>query len=214
MSYRDDHDAALARIDALEVELERLQRETPPAAPPPPARRPSRTLTLVAGVAGTLAAFALIGVFVPEAPHPAPAQPMPAQIALDPGDRAALRLCLDMIETKHVTGLDEYSTDPHGTARPVAPIVAVGTACRDELARLAQNSSLDDAQREAVTAWQADEDELAGAISRLVVYYESDPYKLDGYQTAPQVWRELDLARTERDQLIAKLDARLRPLLR
>jgi hypothetical protein len=185
MSYRNDHDAALARIDALEAELAKLRTPEPP--PVPRSRWPR-----VLGVLVPLSLMAVSGVFG-YASRPHKAAP-PAAETREPD----LRACKSAIA--HVSGFDAATADPHATApRDVHAIEPTGAACRSELASLAQDLRLTQQQRDALRRWSATEDELAGDISRIVVYYDSDPYKLDGYTTAGQLWKEYDAAVHSRD---------------
>ena len=51
-----------------------------------------------------------------------------------------------------------------------------------------------------LTQWVTHEDELAGAIARIETYYASDPYQLDNYTSAPQLWDEYERAHKRRDE--------------
>lgn len=179
MSYRNDHDAALARVDALEAELHHmaLEYEKLRTATPAPAAPRRRVWAAIAITAGALSAFA-----IPIGAHLAASNAPPApSIAPTPAAPFDLGACVRAIHMP--PQLDATRTDPHGAAQPVEPIVASIAPCRMQL---------------APGAWRDAEDQLAGAVSRIVVYYEHDPYALDGYRTARQLWREYDDALAHR----------------
>jgi len=214
MSYRNDHDAALARVDALETELEQMAvayEKTRAALAETQPVRPARTyggfaaaiigLTTVAAGVG-LAFTRTRGADVAEAP-------VAVAVAPSPYDSSALTAdlvtCLAGVEASmhSSTRFDADTTDPRGAlARSPQPIIAIGAGCRPALDKAVADTSLDAETRALLGRWVAREDELAGAIGRITVYYGSDPYVLDGYATAGQLWRELDRARESRDALI------------
>jgi hypothetical protein len=206
MSYRNDHDAALHRVDALEGELARLRKLHDKTETPPPKKAPTRTGLFVASLligACTVAVaarsfragFADASVYEPE----------PVQAAS--GHPAGLRACADAIRSP-AARFDAITTDPRrGTAEPVSAIVPTGATCRDTMRGWAGTTNRDLIER--VGVWAASEDQLAGAISRILVYYESDPYLLDNYATAAQLWREYDAAISARDRALV----RVRPIL-
>ena len=194
MTYRNDHDAALARIDSLEQELELAK--VPPPAPMPPKQYATR----VAIVASLLAAIAG-GAWVyqretSQRPSRDVAITEPAA-RVTPVDR--LRHCLGVVQSARTEGYDARTTDPHGRARSVDGIEAIGAPCRRELADVVTTIGLTPEQRAAFQRWLAAEDTLAGDLSRIQVYYANDPYKLDNYSTAPQLWREFQTDRAARD---------------
>ena len=199
MSYRNDHDAALARVDALEQEVAKL-RASAPAAPHKEHGNASRggmpvlavagsLVALVAGIAGGVA----IAIGNEDASPRIEAQPP----VVESVSRETLTACATAIAARPAL-LDADNTDPH-RAQPVSvgSLHRTGAACRDELRAMAATASR--GERDALGKWAAAEDELAGTISRIQVYYSSDPYKLDGYATAKQLWVEYDRALDGRD---------------
>src|SRR5260221_12203953 len=175
MSYRNDHDAALARIDDLEAELERLNTPEPPKPPRAP-KLPAILALLSIVVASTAGAVVALE-------HDARVRAEPVATAPIAPDPMACRQAIS-----RVYGFDARSTDPHAaTPRDVSQIVASGAPCREQLPE---------------GRWRAAEDELAGAISRIVVYYRNDPYALDNYVTAPQLWKEYNAAIAARDHVL------------
>lgn len=196
MSYRNDHEAALARIDALEQEVATLRAiPTTPVAP----RRRSRgwlvlaasTAAIVGGVIGGVA----VGLAADTTPHPR------HPLASSPVDRTFIKWCADAIQP--APQLDEERTDPRAE-RPVAvePIGRTGAPCRAELRELLATPALSPDERDALWKWVVQEDELAGAISRIEVYYGNDPYTLDHYASARQLWVEYDRAYFSRNRAL------------
>jgi hypothetical protein len=111
----------------------------------------------------------------------------------------SLRPCLVTVLGTNGDGFDARTTDPHANGRSVAPIEKVVASCRRELAEITNAIGLTDQQRGAFQRWLAAEDTLAGDVSRIVVYYTNDPYQLDNYSTASQLWREYETDRAARD---------------
>ncbi len=214
MSYRNDHDAALLRVDALEAELETLrlayerQREKDDADKPPPKRK-SRTAWIVAGGVLSLTAGTAIGAVALFHATSRTEQSAEAAISIETGgrpaidDRSQLRDCRAAITPLTMRRTAE-TADPHGTHLPVAPIADSAAPCRSLLAA-ADHLDIDPALRELVAKWSRAEDELTGCISRTLVYYASDPYAADGYRSAPQLWKEYDRAITARDVVLEQL---------
>jgi hypothetical protein len=201
MTYRNDHEAALARIDSLEHELAGLRDKTPATAAP---RRRKRTGLVVAGAMAALGFGVLGGVALVVASNAPPRRPA----AEAPVGRDFIVWCADAIQPGPV--LDAEHTDPRAT-HPVTvePIGHTGAPCRDELRRYLDTPDLSSEERDALWKWAIAEDELAGATSRIEVYYASDPYKLDSYSTANQLWLEYDRAYFSRNRaLVAWRDAR------
>jgi hypothetical protein len=202
MSYRNDHDAALARIAALEDELEQVRKATPPVPTPAPVRRRwGRVMLGIGSAAFALATVTMVTVAVvprhKRAEVPSMSAPAPAMQV----DVATLRACRNAIT--HVSGLDARTTDPHAeTPRSVGELDAVGARCRAELAAAAAGDA-------RYGVWLNAEDELAGDISRIQVYYASDPYRLDGYSTAAQLWHEYERDVTWRDAALPSVDRAL-----
>lgn len=192
MSYRNDHEAALLRVDALEQEVARLRKTAPPEKPATKSRARASLfrIGLVALLAGAGVA-AILGRDRPTvAAAPAPVEQVkPKVVAPD------LRDCIAAIAPVDVK-LDETTTDPHGAAEPIAWIAKTGASCRAELAKSSDP---------AVQRWADAEAKLADPISLITVYYSGDPYTLDHYGTAAQLWREYHRARLVRDDALAQL---------
>jgi hypothetical protein len=210
MTYRSDHDAALARVDALERENAKLTadnaklREAADGMQWRAANRvrhpgSRRLVAVVAG--GTLFATALIaGVLSAHEQTRRTSQRF--EVRSTGIARERLEKCARAIAPK--PALDAVSTDPRALdAASIAPVKATAAPCRDDLHVFLDSGLIDADERRSVEAWRKAEDELAGAISRLVVYYGSDPYSLDGYTTARQVWVEYDRAVAARDDALA-----------
>jgi hypothetical protein len=198
MSYRNDHDAALARIADLESELGRVRATTPPPAPP---RTRRRSPILIAGAAALIGAA---GAWVAMRTHAA-APPLALESRTAPPVRApelpTLRACRQAIVP--ITGFDARTTDPHAVnPRAIAAIEASAARCRGELGQLAGSN-------DALRGWLAAEDAIAGDISRIAVYYGNDPYRLDNYATAGQLWRELTADVAARDAILPRVDLAL-----
>lgn len=189
-TYRNDHEAALARVAALELELDKARKSkaTPVATSPRPRRKPWPVFAAsVAGlVVGMASGVALAVVGAPDS----------ARV-----DRDKLSSCANEIEAPAGFGADE--TDPHQVAPiSIKPIARTAAPCRDELHAMIELAQLSRDERDALWKWAVQEDELAGAIARIEVYYASDPYELDSYSTAKQLWIEYDRAHTSRNRAL------------
>lgn len=196
MTYRNDHEAALHRIDALEAELSRVRRSTETSPAPPPAKI-SRAFVIVLASLGLVSA-AVFKLLPAEAREPEPR----AAPALAP-DLLSLATCrAAIVPSPH---LGAASMHPDHPKRPIRALVPTGAACREDIESAAFRAT--GSQRDALVTWLRAEDELAGAISRMVVYYESDPIAADGYRSAPQLWSEYDHAIKRRDAALVELDA-------
>lgn len=182
MTYRSDHDAALARVDALEAENAQLQRQLTalPSATVPPSRPRYWPAVIIVPVVGIAAAML--------------AGPKP------PTKGMALEQCAQSLAPK--PALDATETDPHGRARPVAA-VARTLGCEAEIARRLA-SIIPDNERLALERWRAAEGELSNEVSLITTYYTNDPYKLDHYTSAVQLWREYERAFDHRQVAIAE----------
>ncbi len=201
MSYRNDHEAALLRVDALEQEVARLRTTPlPPITKPATRRRPHASLMRF-GVAMLLAGAGVAVMIARDRPMVEAAPPPTADRVMVPSSVAALRDCIAAITP---SDLNAVTADPHGAASSVAPIAKTGAACRKELASLA-DLGLDPLLSSTFKAWAVTEDRLADPISMIAVYYGSDPYLLDNYATAPQLWREYHRAVAARDAVLADL---------
>ena len=213
MSYRNDHEAALLRVDALEAELEvlRLAYERQCAkndADKPPPKRRSRAAWIVAGgvlalTAGTaVGAVTLFRATASDEPRANERALVETRPAID--DRSMLRECRDAITPLTYPRTAE-TTDPRGMHRSVAPIVDTGAPCRNLLAD-ADHLAIDPTLRTLVGKWSHAEDELVGDITRTMIYYGSDPYAADNYVSAPQLWKEYDRDVSARNAVLRDLD--------
>jgi hypothetical protein len=214
MSYRNDHDAALLRVDALEAELETLRlayerQRAKDDADKPPRKRRSRTRWIVAGVmlavtAGTaVGAVTLFHATTERAREPEPAAVQEIEIRPAIADRTQLRECREAI-TPLTTRRTAATTDPRGEHKEVASLANTGAPCRRLLAN-AERLEIGPELRTLVAKWSRAEDELLGCITRTLVYYGGDPYAADGYASAPQLWKEYDRAISARDAVLEQL---------
>jgi hypothetical protein len=170
MTYRNDHDAALHRVAALESELAKLQSERVRVKEKPPA--PSRDKRkLIVMLVGAIAFLCAAGVVLQTTDMEQ------TKIVVDP-DRAAAPM--DDITCAHQiqewAARDARAADPRG-AEPV-PVIAL--------------------MKGPVACGAASESIPSNESSLISVYYENDPVTLDGYATAEQLWREYHRARTKR----------------
>jgi hypothetical protein len=195
-TYRNDHEATLARVDALERELAHARERKPEVIVTRVPRRGSRralfAATLIAVVSGVIGGAALVSGTSPDRAQPATAVRV---------DRSKLEACVREIQPAPALGA--HATDPRQVMpRSIAPIALAAAPCRHELHTLIEVAPLSDAERKALWNWAVQEDELAGAISRIEVYYASDPYKLDNFSTATQLWVEYDRAYDGRNRAL------------
>jgi hypothetical protein len=189
MSFRNDHDAALARVDALESELATLRkafkaeraRETISLNPAsvPRARTPwILGIALVAVASGTAVGAGVLlrgGPNEPAVDESSVAAPASFDPILDNWEvRWDLRACRDAI-----------------TKIPGA--TSSGASCRP-LLHLHDSHALDPNVRGQVAMWARAEDELAGLITRL----QSG--------STPELWSDYDRAVSARDAVLADLD--------
>jgi hypothetical protein len=209
MTYRSDHDAALARVDALERENAKLTAENAKLREPDrtewnrstPRHAGSRNLLAIAA-GGTLMATALVAGLLTAREHEQQTASQRFEVRSTGIARERLEKCASQIA--QAPKLDAVSTDPRALSpASIEPVKSTVAPCRGDLRVYLESSLIDPRERQALEAWRKTEDELAGATSRLVVYYASDPYALDGYTTARQVWVEYDRAVTERDAALA-----------
>lgn len=191
MSYRNDHDAALARVDALELENARLAGENAKLRAPMPATAESsfgKKATVLFGGAATSITVAILAVVAsgsPKAHHHKAVQA--AHVT-----HVDLAACAIGLAAKPELG--PKTTDPHEpTSLRVDPITRT-TGCRDEIRQALDEGVISDVERYVLTRWLTAEDDLANRVSLITTYYGSDPYRLDGYSSAPQLWREYDQA--------------------
>ncbi|HTL37915.1 MAG TPA: hypothetical protein VL326_32510 [Kofleriaceae bacterium] len=203
MSYRNDHDAALARVDALEADNERLASENAKLRAgdtvelPTPARSRRRGPIVVASVAGIAVAVA-VGVMATVA-APVHAPPIPTPLVPAAGDKptevftkADLERCArGLVNTP--ADRDATSTDPRGTGHSVAPVLH-STGCRAEIRDVLDTATISAAERRTLATWADAEARLDATVAMVAEYYKTDPYKLDSYSTAPQLWTEYNRA--------------------
>lgn len=206
MTYRNDHEAALARIDALEHELTELRAAPAPAEPVEHRAPRPRDRTAVVLTACTVGLFAgIVGGVMLGLGGESPREPRPHTVVKHdssaPVRRDFILWCADAIRQGPIRSTQ--LTDPHGThALRIEPTGHTGVACRDEVNQYVTSPELTANEREALWQWAVHEDELAGASSRIEVYYANDPAKLDGYATAPQLWLEYDRAYYGRNRAV------------
>jgi hypothetical protein len=191
MSYRNDHDAALNRVAALERELAMLKSE-PQGTKKNEEDEDELRVSEHGGehklmgvlVGGAAAILCIVGLMwrvtsqmeaapvVDEEDVPAKVvAPLPAPSLVD-NDACAMQ-----IERWAVR--DAAFADPRGVSpRPAAELMRGVAPC-----------SAGDGDASA---------EVLNVSSLITVYYENDPVALDGYQSAEQLWREYHRARAKR----------------
>lgn len=197
MTYRNDHEAALARIDALEHELAEV-RATPARAPEQLLAPRYRNRAGIVMGACTVGLFGgIVGGFVlgsgPDREPRPHAATKPAVSA--PVQRDVIRRCADWIQ--------ENARIADRQPPRAETIAHVGAPCRGELHDYIRSPDLSDGEREALWQWAVQEDELVGDIARIEVYYTNDPEKLDSYASESQLWREYDRAYAGRNRALA-----------
>lgn len=197
MTYRNDHEAALLRVDALEQEVARLRSAPAPVAPKPATKRKGVASLLRVGLAVVFVSAGLVAVIARDRPV-VQAAPPPGMV---PASVDPLTECIAKIAPLD-RAMNETTTDPHGDASSIAVIAKTGAPCRRELATITVD---DPALSAALQKWAKAEDQLADPISMIAVYYGANPYTLDNYATAPQLWREYNRARDARDAVLAEL---------
>ncbi len=177
MSYRNDHDAALNRVAALEGELARLRGEKGK----PEKQRVPESSGRYRLVGAMLGAFALICIGMVWRVTSAGAREVVDVDVEDPYDVVAPIVpmdeatCMAEIDARAVT--DAAAADPRNTVRtPIASLFRSPIACR-----LSSSGRL--------------KGELDNVTSLITVYYENDPVTADGYASAEQLWREYHRAR-------------------
>lgn len=202
MSYRNDHEAALMRVDALEAELARVRASPPRPAPLKKRRSALRSVVSTAAIILMLllgkVAWVSLSSPVEAAVEPLrPVEPLPKEARW-------LRACIADIAPVTDTA-DERTTDPLGVGAPVSWVPLTGAGCRGELTAAAQSMTMPEELRSVIQRWSTAEDSLAGRISLVVVYYGNDPYALDNYASAGQLWREYHAARLARDNVLREV---------
>lgn len=194
MSYRNDHEAALLRVDALEQEVARLRT----AAPPKPApKKRSRASLYRFGLGMVLTGACVVGIMSRDR-TPAAASPPPVELPVAaPGALAACIAAIAPLDRE----IDATTTDPHGSANSTAWIAKTAAPCRKEI----NSIEIDPAVRGKLARWAATEDKLDNSISLIAIYYGNNPYELDNYASAPQLWREYHRTHAERDEALSDL---------
>ena len=173
MSYRNDHDAALHRVAALEGELARLkaQRGVRARDEEEPGGESKLMTILVSGALVMLAVAFLVWRATRSYEKPPAATYDMTMSTKDAGSCAANEACAHAIDARAVR--DARAADPRGEAPvPVSTLMTAPPVCGGGAAAIPSNES-----------------------SLITVYYESDPVALDGYATAEQLWREYHRAR-------------------
>ncbi len=215
MTYRNDHEAALQRVAALETELARLRRN----APPEPRIEPPRPTfshrfgwamaglgMVITAVGISLYTVRMIDGFEDEEAFQSPAPPEPPMEAPSlasapaPPELASLHACrAGIVPLDPRLGVD--TTDPHGEhPLSVRTIEHVAAPCDP-----AATADLGPDVQHRIEAWADTEARLSNAISLIETYYDANPYALDNYATAPQLWRELRHAISDRDRALVEL---------
>jgi hypothetical protein len=202
MSYRNGYDAAVARADALQLELTRLAAENESlrnASGLVASSKPSRTAGVLAVTGGVVAAGAAvllgIGATAETTPKTAPAPPAPADVvAVKEMTMSDLRSCALSLGSRPV--LDLRAPDLEAIERTEAP-------CRPRLHEVARSTALDDWKRIKVEAWADAEDQLANRISLIHEYYTTPAAALETFASAPQLWNEYDLVLSSRDAMMS-----------
>jgi hypothetical protein len=197
MSYRNDHDAALARVDVLETEVERLRKLSP--APPALVQRTGIAKRTAAGVAvaALLAGGIATAAFYGEV---SAAEPADRAASLDARvDRMSLDACIadiapmpDVPSSRVLTPTHVHAVDHSAAGCDVRVVRDAGTWAPSE--------------RAALDAWISAEDNLSNAISMIDVYYAGSA-TLDRYASARQLGSEYERARFGRDAAIAHFQA-------
>ena len=197
MSYRNDHDAAVARVDALQHEVQRLADENSQlrdaSSKRPATVRHSGTAGWVVG-AGIVALIAggFLGIAAGSASNEAaPEQPTPRELE----SRRALETCLGAIQPRPAVENPRTSVD-------VAAVELTAAPCHLDLRDFARRAALSPSERETLDELADAEAELGNRISMMAVYYTSDPLTLDSYATASQLWNEYDRALAARNAVI------------
>jgi hypothetical protein len=195
MTYRNDHDAAVARVDALTSENKSLAAENARLREGMTIVRPPAPRTVHRAVAATvlsaLLGTAALATYVLQAPaHRSPASrddsSEPIVIRFD---KSALRACERLLDVApadaNATATDPRSSHPSGIGA-----VQRSTGCRDQIDDVLTVAVLSTEERAALERWSAAEATLDASVSMIGEYYAHDPYALDGYSTAPQLWTE------------------------
>ena len=208
MSYRNDHDAALARVNALASENSQLAAENAKLRAGmtivvPQAERPVHRGVAALVLASLAGASILAATLISHSHHRAP-PPHEHHVVVD---EAELRACARTLETSP-PGATARETDPRSWQHLSIGPVMMSTGCRAEIAEVLDGAILSNDERATLQRWRNSEANLDAVVSMIGEYYKHDPYALDGYSTAPQLWREYDEALTHRNIALAQwLDA-------
>lgn len=196
MSYRNDHDAALARVDALQAEVAQLKRDAAKAPRPPVRRGALRWLGAGIGIA-TLAGI-FTGAFVLGSSAEAESQTSEAVAQLDTRmHRARLDLCVEAIaQTPQRVAPDSVSP---GDLRAFE---AMAGSCLTTLRAVRGEGLWSPAEIEALDAWITAEETLGNTVSMMSIYYSDQPPR-DNYASSAQLSREYGRARSQRDDAVA-----------
>jgi hypothetical protein len=225
MSYRNDHDAALARVDALQREVAQLRIDAAKnmifdaayqrvdelehevaqlkakaamgivALPRPPIRPGAGLLRAVSITATALC----IGAGIAMAAAPPAADDAQAVAALDVRvNQLALGACVDAIQP-----LPPQLSSPRLSAQDIAAVEATGAPCRLQLRQFVAAGLWSPAERDALENWALAEDQLANTIAMIGVYHGDDPMSLDGGATSAQLWSEYARAHSRRNEAIS-----------
>jgi hypothetical protein len=180
MSYRNDHDAALARVDALERELAVLKGERI-ELPQSPRRMPWLVLAVSAAA---LIASLIFGLFIKDErlreqteQRVAQAEEQVASVSRD-----ELELCVAKLPPRPLY------FDPLADK---LQIVAASGACRNLVHRYVDGGLLANDEHRAAAIWAWAEDDLANSISLITEYYRVGP-DVDDHATERQLWLEYD----------------------
>ena len=219
MSFRDDHEAAIARVSALEGEVEHLTRENerlqaenaalrdPPKPPKPP--KPQRTPTersqrirklapKIAGVVGVVAVFALM-VGLPAYTDCKNERSYKAELGDFERQKSTWYALVefedcarDTLHQLDLGSLDAAKQDPRGNSYRGAPTL---NECVEKLAVLASIPTLAPA-KDALDQWRIAYATASGPHKRLDEYYRNQDWKDDNYAAGPQLWADLTPAVT------------------
>jgi len=147
MSYRDDHDAALARIDALEEELSLLRNQQPPAPEAQPTRRWTKGMLSMTGILFAIAALC-IGIARYGSPMPKLVAPAPEPVAAAVAKPSHLMDCVAQLDAA------------------IAAKRSIGADCIEQIADQAHDSSLGDDVHDVLRHWLAAEQAMTAGTGR------------------------------------------------
>lgn len=174
-----------------------------PHATPSSKRRP----ILAASFAGLAFATAVAVFATAAAPVHPPKLPLPEVPLLDDTpavrhSKADLERCASGLVRTPADG-DAASTDPRGTGHGVAPVLH-STGCRDEIGDVLAGATISATERQKLETWADAEARLDATVAMIGEYYKADPYALDGYSTAPQLWTEYNRALVIRNDALTE----------